>query len=299
MPPSVDNVVIDGVAHTMMLVGPIKLGSASGQLYQYSAVLPPGTHMTHFTFTDPSGVSYTAPENVSDYTNPVVAPFSLTPNTATHTLSGQRSNFSVVYASPSGLVPTEASVVIDGVVHAMTAKGNNWTSGVTFTYIATLATGVHYTSYRFNDGSGEVAFVGTELPTVSPVLLASGKVSPTSGNSGTVFTFTTSYKNSVGDAPTSAMIWVDGTLSYPMTFVSGNYQTGALFSVSTTLPTGNHTYVFAFSDSTMTPVAIWSDPESPSVYAGPNVGSSAIPVPAGTIISPTHDEDPDQDNQTN
>lgn len=302
MPPTVNNVVIDGAAYPMTAMGPIAQGSVSGELYQYSAVLPPGSHTTHFSFTAPNGVSDSAPENVSDYANPVVAPFSLavgSSNTGATVLSGQPSTFSVVYTSPSGLAPTEAFVDIDGVAHALTPNGSNWQSGVTFTYTTTLATGVHYNRYRFNDGSGEVTYVGSDSPSVSPLLLTSGKVSPTSGNTGTVFTFTTTYKNSAGDAPTSALALVDGTLSYPMTLVSGNYKKGAVFSVSTTLLTGNHTFTFVFYDSTMTPVAAWGEPTSPSVFAGPNVGASATPVAAGTIISPTHDQDPDQYNDTN
>lgn len=301
MPPTVNNVVIDSVAYPMTAKGPIKQGSISGELYQYSTVLPPGAHKTHFSFTAPNGVSDTAPENVSDYANPVVAPFSLV-TTASNTgavLTGQLSTFSVVYTSPAGLPPTEAFVDIDGVANAMTPNGSNWQAGVTFTYTATLATALHFTRYRFNDGSGEIAFVGTDAPAVSPLLLINGKVSPTSGNTGTIFTFTTTYKNSIGDAPTSAIALVDGTLSFPMTFVSGNYKKGALFSVSTTLPTGNHTFTFVFYDSTMNPVAAWGEPTSPSVFAGPNVGASATPIPAGTIISPTHDQDPDQNNDTN
>jgi hypothetical protein len=64
MPPSVDNVVIDGKAHPMKDKGPIKQGDISGQMYQYSAGLAAGTHATHFSFTAPNGVSDTAPENV-------------------------------------------------------------------------------------------------------------------------------------------------------------------------------------------------------------------------------------------
>jgi phospholipase C len=299
MPPTVDNVVIDGTAHSMKDEGPITQGKVKGELYQYSAILPPGAHTTHFSFTAPNGVSDTAPENMSDYADPVVAPFSLTTKAPTTTLTGQTSTFTAVYTSPHGLAPTEEFVDIDGVPFTMTPNGNDWSKGVTFTYTTTLPTGLHYFRYRFNDGSGEVAFIGSEGPAISPLLLSSGKVSPTSGTSSTVFTFMTTYQNASGDAPTSALLWVDGTLSYPMTFVSGNYQSGALFSVSTTLPTGKHTFAFVFSDTNLTPATSWGEPEAPSSYAGPNVGTNATPVPPGTIFSPTHDEDPDQNNNTN
>lgn len=301
MPPVVDNVVIDGVASAMTAVGKVSQGSASGELYQYSAVLPPGTHSTHFSFTAPNGVSDTSPENTPDFTNPVVAPFSLTTSISGQglALTGQASTFTAIYTSSGGLPPTEEFIDIDGVAHAMTPKGNSWQTGVTYTYTAKLATGLHFTRYRFNDGSGEVAFVGSEGPSVSPLTLTSGTVSPTSGNTTTVFTFQTRYKNAAGDAPTSALMWVDGKLSYSMTLVSGSYLNGATFSVSTTLPTGNHTFSFVFNDSNMTPATAWAEPVAPSSFAGPNVGANAIPVPAGMIINPTHEQNPDQNNQTN
>lgn len=299
MPPTVDNVVIDGVAYPMTAIGPSKVGNVNGELYQYSAVLPPGTHTTHFSFTAPNGVSDTAPENMSDYTNPVVAPFSLTTTTIASALTGQATTFTAVYTSPGGIAPAEAYVDIDGVANAMTANGSNWQSGVTFSYTANLPQGLHFTRYRFNDGSGEVAFPGSKGPAVTPLLLSGGKVSPNSGTSATVFTFTITYKDSAGDAPTSALLWLDGKTSYAMALVRGNYTKGALFSVSTTLPTGNHTFSFVFADSSVIPANAWAAPTAPSVFAGPNVGANAYAVAAGTIISPTHDENPDQDNQTN
>jgi hypothetical protein len=67
-----------------------------------------------------------------------------------------------------------------------------------------------------------------------------------------------------------------------MQLVSGSYSTGAVFQAQTTLPAGKHAFFFVFGDS----LTSWADPFNPQVYAGPNVGANAQPVPAGTIIYP-------------
>ena len=73
-----------------------------------------------------------------------------------------------------------------------------------------------------------------------------------------------------------------------MSHVSGTYSTGALYQVTTTLPTGKHTYSFVFGDGQ----SAWADPTGPGVYSGPNVAAMAAAVPAGTIITPTGGQDP-------
>ncbi len=300
MPPQVATVVIDGTAHNMQAIGSGSSGSGTGgTMYAYTATLPAGQHQTHFAFTAPDGTTDTAPENVSDYTNPIVAPFGLTTNvTPATTLSGNPITFTALYTSPSDKAPTLANVDIDGVAHAMTPNGNNWQQGVTFSYTTTLPVGFHFTSFNFNDGSGKVAFTGKEEPFVAPLLVSNGSVTPTHGNNTTMFTFSITYQNVQNEPPTSALLWVDQTSSYPMNYVSGSYKTGALFQVSMQLPNGKHTFSFVFSDSVLKPVASWADPLGPSSYVGPNVGKNAQPVPPGTIVSPPHDDDPDQYNQT-
>ena len=74
-----------------------------------------------------------------------------------------------------------------------------------------------------------------------------------------------------------------------MQYISGNITTGALFQATTTLPTGNHTFAFVFSDT----LTSWADPFAPTFYAGPNVGAGAQPIKPGTVIYPSHDVNPD------
>ena len=295
MPPQVATVVIDGTPYQMKAISKVH-AHIKGELYRYTTTLPAGHHLTHFAFTAPDGTIGTAPENISDYPNPIVAPFSLTTNIApTPTLTGSPITFTALYTSPSDTAPKLADVDIDGISHPMTPHGNNWQQGVTFSYTtAALPIGIHYTRFRFDDGTGEVDFNGKDAPAVAPLIASKGKVSPTHGPSTTVFTFSVTYKNVQNDAPTSALLWIDKTSSYAMSYVSGSYTTGALFQVSIQLPTGNHIFAFVFSDSTLTPAASWANPFAPSSYVGPNVGANAQPVPPGTTVSPSHDDDPDQ-----
>jgi|SRR5712691_3592625 len=79
-----------------------------------------------------------------------------------------------------------------------------------------------------------------------------------------------------------------------MAYVSGSYSTGALFQVQTTLPNGNHKFFVVFADSQTS----WTDPFAPTVYAGPNVGANAKPVAPGTVIMPSHTQNPDLPQDT-
>src|SRR5579863_8934144 len=297
MPAKVATVVIDGVPHKMKAIGSASTGGTSGgTLYTYTTTLPAGHHLTHFAFTTPNGTTGTAPENIADYEDPIVAPFGLTTNISPLTvLSGHLVTFSAVYDSPSGKAPTLADVYIDGTAHAMTPGSHNWRQPVTFTYTAALPVGFHFTSFSFNDGTGKVAFAGREQPSITPMLVSGGNVSPTHGNKNTLFTFSITYKNVNNQAPTSALLWLDQSTSYPMKHVSGDYKHGAVFQVQLRIPNGSHTFSFVFSDSGMNPVATWSEPFSSGAYIGPNVGANAQPVPPGATTTPG-DGEPNQFN---
>src|SRR5207302_7442629 len=129
---------------------------------------------------------------------------------------------------------------------------------------------------------------GYDHPNVTPLVLSSSSVTPTAGSASTVFTFLTTYQEANGAMPASAFVYVD-TVAYPMQYISGNITTGPLFQATTTLPTGNHTFAFVFSDT----LTSWADPFAPTFYAGPNVGAGAQPVKPGTVIYPSHDVNPD------
>lgn len=282
--PATHNVIIDGVAHAMNNMGK----APRGTLYQYSTKLAQGSHNFSFTFSDGTGM-LTVPYNVP-FPGPDVNHFYLQKKTITATaLPGQTINYAVQYVSPANNPPTKAQVLIDMVPHDLTSSGGtNYTKGVTYTYSTnTLAVGEHTFRFRFDDGSGIVTYNGSTEPSITPVVLSKSSVSPASGTSSTPFTFSTTYADAANQAPAQAQLFVDNT-AYPMSYVSGSYNTGALYQTTITLPTGKHSFFFVFSDS----VSSWADPFAPSVYAGPGVGANATAVRSGTLITSSNEEDP-------
>jgi len=279
-PPATHNVTIDGTNYPMTEVQQIE----GGLLYQYQTTLGVGTHSFTFTFSDGSGGMVTLPYNNVPMQGPDVHPFSLNPNVTATTLQGNPVNYSVVYQSPSGKAPTEADLLIDNTLYPLQPSGGtNYKKGVTYKFsINTLSVGAHYYRFRFDDGSGPATYGGAE-PNITPIILANSSVNPTSGTNTTPFTFQTTYFNAQNAAPTSALLYVDQT-AYPLTYVSGSYNTGALYQTTITLPNGNHTFAFVFSDTQVTQSS-WSNPLSLKMYAGPNVGANARPVPKGTTVT--------------
>lgn len=280
--PAVHNVIIDGTSTFAMTRG---TAAKNGTLYQYRTTLTPGHHTFTFNFSDGSGM-ITLPYNGVPFPGPDVYPFNVIPNiTPNNAMVNQAITYKATYRSSTNTPPTMTEVDIDGIAHTMQyLSGHNYQVGVTYVYTTTLSAGEHYYRFRFADGSsyGIFTFEGSTDPIVTALKVSSTTVTPTSGTGSTLFTFQTTYTNVSGNAPTQAMLYVDNT-AYPMTFVSGSYNTGALYQVQTTLPVGNHTYFAVFTDSQTG----WADPLSPSVYAGPNVGAGAKGVPSGTIITPT------------
>jgi len=286
--PTIHNVNIDGTAYPMTVVGPVHGKKAT--IYGYSTKLGVGSHGYTFTFSDVSGTG-TLPYNGVAFPGPEVHPLTLTQLTTKPNLvlPGQPVTYSVVYTSPTNTAPTLAKVDIDGTSFDMQPKGKSYQTGVVYSYTtSSLSVGTHYYRFRFDDGSGVAIYEGMDSPIVAPILLSSSSVTPTAGTSTTVFTFQTTYIDAAGAAPKRAMLYVDN-VGYPMQHISGAYNTGALFQVQTTLPTGSHSFAFVFADAQSS----WADPFAPIVYAGPNVGANASPVPPGTLIVPSHDVNPD------
>jgi hypothetical protein len=81
-----------------------------------------------------------------------------------------------------------------------------------------------------------------------------------------VFTFRTTYTNTTGALPVSALVYVDSQ-GYEMGYVSGSVTTGALYEAKVHLGTGEHTHAFVFSDGTTS----YADPLISAPYAGPDV----------------------------
>ena len=288
--PTVHTVTIDGAnTFPMSVVGP---AGGGGTLYQYSTKLGIGRHNASFTFSDGSGGTTTLPYNGVPFSGPQVSPFQLNITApAAVAQPNQPITYKATYISPTNTAPTLTDVDIDGVAQSMTSTGGtNYAKGVTYTFTtSSLSVGDHWYRYRFDDstdGSDLAIYEGSVKPAITTMLLTQSSVTPTSGSSSTVFTFQTTYTNSANIAPVQALLYVDNN-SFSMSFVSGSYNTGALYQLQTTLPSGNHTFFFVFSNSQTS----WADPFAPTVYAGPNVGANAKAIKPGTIITASGSDD--------
>jgi hypothetical protein len=281
--PTIHNVTIDGTDFPMSKKGPAQ---PTGTLYQYTTKLGTGAHNFTFTFSDTTG-TITMPFNQVPFSGPEVHSFNVVPKAILPSaLPTAPITYALRYSSPKGTPPTLVDVDVDGVPHAMQSSGGtDYTAGVNYTYTtSSLSQGEHYYRFRVNDGSGVAIYEGNVKPWITPIMLTGSSVTPTSGNTSTSFTFSTTYTNVNGNAPTLAMVYVDNT-GHPMTLVSGSYRMGALYHATFTLSASKHSFYFVFADSNTS----WADPFAPSSYAGPNVGANAQPVAPGTIINGMND----------
>ncbi|MCG2826170.1 MAG: right-handed parallel beta-helix repeat-containing protein [Thermoplasmatales archaeon] len=79
--------------------------------------------------------------------------------------------------------------------------------------------------------------------------LSDGTATPSSGKTTITFTFTVTYTDPENDPPTVKKVYIDG-IAHDMSSPDTNYTDGAVFTYSTTLSKGTHTYYFEFSDGT-------------------------------------------------
>lgn len=279
--PAVHNVNIDGQPFPMVSKG--SQPGSKGVLYQYSASnMSVGDHHFTFTFSEGSG-TVTMPYGTAPFDGPDVHPFHLGQRTIIPAvaLPGTTVTYSIQYISPGNKPPTEESILIDGSRHQMTSSGGtNYKGGVTYTYSTnSLSIGIHYLRFRFDDGSGPVVFNGALGPSITPITLTNSSVSNAGGGN---YTFQTTYKETGGQAPTQAMLYVDNQ-SYQMSCGSNcSYATGAVFQKQVQLAAGTHTYFFVFSDPAggNNVASTWADPLGNGAYqfsASANAKAGAAP----------------------
>lgn len=116
------------------------------------------------------------------------------------------------------------------------------------------------------------------VPTIS-----SGSVTPDNGPFGTTFTYSTTYTDQDGDAPSYVKVYVDGT-GYDMTKILGDYTSGATYQFLTaTLSKGSHSYYFSASDGTS--AATSSSASGPTVGVPPSLASGSVSPSSGSVGS--------------
>jgi hypothetical protein len=292
-PPVIKRVFIDGKPFTMKYY----YGSYStGAVFTYRTSLTVGQHKFHFYFTDgnasaraPASGSYSGPcVTGTGGTNrpPTLFNGSVSPITGT---VNTMFTFSVVYKDLDYDLPKPKHVYIDGSPYNMSFKSGSLSTGAIYQYQTTLGLGNHTYYFYFGDWNATVrlpksgAFHGPCVKrngTVNnPPKLFYGFVSPMYANTSTLFTYTVVYKDPDNDAPIVKKVFIDNR-GYTMSFVRGNYSTGAHYQYKTKLAAGNHTFYFSFSDGRLfarlpangtfngPTVSIPSPNNSPVLYTG-------------------------------
>ncbi len=287
-PPIVKNVYIDGTSHTMNYIS----GALSqGAIYQYQTTLSLGSnHSYYFSFADwnasarlPLDGAYNAPmvtESPPPNSPPTLSSGSVAPTSGT---TATIFTFQVTYTDLDNYPPALKYVYIDGLPYVMDQISGYYSGGAIFQYQTKLLIGVHNYYFYFSDGllnsrlptqgsySGPSVAADGPPPNKVPTLY-NGTVTPQSGNISTKFAYQVYYQDLDGDPPTLKNVYIDG-LAYTMSYVSGSYNTGTLYQYNTTVPGGNHTYSFSFSDGQANvKLPIYGTYNGPSVAvpSGPN-----------------------------
>jgi predicted transcriptional regulator len=177
-------------------------------------------------------------------------------------------------------------------------------NGVWYYYSTYLSAGNHTYYFMFNDSKNSSRYPVTgdlKGPSVSklpdpnnPPRLYYGYVYPVRGTNQTNFTYYVYYYDADNDTPTMKYVVIDG-VRYDMkpAYTGPNhYGTTAagMYSYTTKLPVGNHTYYFIFSDGTDTvrlpktgnysgpQVVVYPDNKSPVLWNGrvtPTLGNTS------------------------
>ncbi len=291
-----------------------------GKWLSLTTTLTPGTWSFRFNATDGADwatgdVDWNPTQVVIGHRNrsPQLSEASLTPM-----MGDTRTDFTyvVLFRDPDDDAAVTAQVVIDGTPYDMTTISSGpWTEWTLFTYVTNLPEGdSHRFHFSFSDGE-----LGARLPVedTSPnwmagpmverfnnlPLLSGGAVAPASGDRDTTFTFSVTYSDGDGDAPTRSFLYLDEDL-IPMTTGSSDFVSGAVYTYSTRLDLGTHSYHYGFNDGrvdarlpadgtligpeviNLAPVAVIAEPGDGARYA------PGVPVPFSAVGS----EDPDGDD---
>jgi predicted transcriptional regulator len=300
--PTVKRVYIDNVPFTMYLTNYANF--KTGAIYEYKTYLSAGNHTYYFMFND-STHTVRLPDSGVLYGPSVIQKPDVN-NTAPYLYYGRvypqkgtpKTTFTyyVYYYDAENDTPTAHHVAIDGVLYEMklVTSWNYPSTGARglYTYSTKLPVGNHTYYFVFSDGKATTRLpktgnysgpIVTITPPNEPPRLYYGRVTPYKGYTTTEFVYTVIYYDLEGDKPTTNMVYIDG-VPHTMTFVSGNYKTGAKFEYRTKLSVGKHIYHFLFSDGTNT-VRL----PSSGTYYGP------------VVIKPNHppvaDAGPDQEDE--
>lgn len=204
--------------------------------------------------------------------------------------TGSTFTFTVTYSHPSGFSPTTAQVFFNNSPFDMTTTAcTAYTTGCSYSRSLSLGgTGALPYYFQFVQGSSTVRFPssGTQTVYLGPTenvapALSAGTVSPASGTASTDFTYTVTYTDANNNAPTVRSVVIDGA-PHDLSSADTTYYDGAVYSFTTTLEAGAHSYYFQFGDGTIT---VYSPGGTQA--SGPTVTAAATPPPETTLPETT------------
>ena len=258
--PSYIRVYIDGNYYGMSKQDPGDSDYTDGCIYTYSTTLSKGNHNYYFSASDgsdsarlPSSGSSSGPTVVNSA--PTLSSGGVSPSSGSSTTTF---TYTVTYTDADNDAPSYIRVYIDGNYYGMSKQDpgdSDYTDGCIYTYSTTLSKGNHNYYFSASDGSDSARLPSSGSssgPTVvnSAPTLSSGGVSPSSGYTTTIFTYTVTYADADNDAPSYVRVYIDGNY-YSMSKQDpgdDDYTDGCVYTYSTTLSGGSHNYYFYTSD---------------------------------------------------
>lgn len=232
----------------------LESGNATdGAVYAYTTKLTRLPHQYYFETTGPN-FRYPDVDNIDgpnvDNRAPILSGQSVTPSTGN---IDDDYVYEITYTDEDGdAASVIRNVIVDEVSHQMAVhSGSDPKLGIVFRHTESgLDRDPHKYRFEFSDAIDTVydpvagdyngPSVENRIPTLSV-----GSVLPTSGNASTNFVYEVTYEDPDGDAPSNVSVWINN-VQYAMSYVSGDYITGALYRYTTTLTEGQ-TYEFYFT----------------------------------------------------
>ena len=131
----------------------------------------------------------------------------------------------------------------------------------------------------------------------SSLSLTAGHAAPATGTTATTFTFSVTYADTKGCAPSWVRVAIVGAGTFLMNGGGSSYDTGVTFTFATLLPAGTHAYSFAASSGTKTvgltsvsppsvtvTVPATSPPPTPKPTPVPTPKPTPLPTPVPTAV---------------
>ncbi len=254
-------VYIDGNAYPMRMVR----GKANDGIWQAKLSLPPGEHNHYFFAEDVRGGTERFPR-YGARTGPFVGtknkPYNLIPTLTeggvhyADATSGDIYTYTVRYTDRDKCKPPRAvRVMIDGIPNEMKLHSGEANDGI-YIYSTTLKEGPHAYYFVAMDSDGDCVthpahgFIRgpavARQANTAPTLLDDA-VFPNIGTVGTRFTYSVVYRDAEWDAPSLALIYLDG-VPYEMKHAGGKAFSGNYVYKTRRPLSGMHEYYFYFED---------------------------------------------------